>query len=367
MTGEAMAAQPSGPGHAVGRQASGFGVPAAGPQTLVSVIVDNYNYARYLPRALDSALGQTHPNVEVIVVDDASTDDTREVLAGYADRVRLLLLEENGGQARAMNAGLREARGDVLVQLDSDDVLLPDTIERAVAEFAADPDCVRVQWRLQVIDADGQPTGETVPPAGWPLLSGNLREAFLRYRVFRVPPASGNAYSAAAIRAIPPAPETVFRQSVDRWWSDLTTLLGTLRALDGVAGEYRVHGDNGSVRRGRGVEYFRSRVALTVTSHDATRDLARRHGIPGVPDDVEAALDPAFFTWLVALRKLGAPAAEVSTPSWRLGARGAYALVRRPDQPPQVRLNRLLWFLLLLAVPARTRLVQRLIDLRYSR
>ncbi|MCC2671779.1 MAG: glycosyl transferase, partial [Armatimonadetes bacterium] len=77
---------------------------------LASVIINNYNYARYLPEAVESALAQTYPHTEVVVVDDGSTDHSRAVLAGYGDRLRTVF-QENGGQASAFNAGFAASRG----------------------------------------------------------------------------------------------------------------------------------------------------------------------------------------------------------------------------------------------------------------
>ena len=83
---------------------------------LVSVIVNNYNYGSYLSEAIDSALNQTYPNVEVIVVDDGSTDNSREIIAGYGNRI-VSILKENGGQGTCFNAGFERSSGDVVVFL----------------------------------------------------------------------------------------------------------------------------------------------------------------------------------------------------------------------------------------------------------
>src|SRR5687768_5094018 len=98
---------------------------------LVSIIIDNFNYGRFLAEAIDSALAQTHGETEVIVVDDGSTDDSRAIIARYGERVRSVL-KENGGQASALNAGYRISRGEVVLFLDSDDVLFPGALANAV-------------------------------------------------------------------------------------------------------------------------------------------------------------------------------------------------------------------------------------------
>src|SRR6516164_3747657 len=109
-----------------------------------SIIINSYNYARFLGQAIDSALEQTYPYTEVIVVDDGSTDDSRAVLTGYGDRVRAVI-KDNGGQASAFNAGLRVSRGEVVFFLDSDDALLSTAVARAV-ELFRDPEVVKVHW-----------------------------------------------------------------------------------------------------------------------------------------------------------------------------------------------------------------------------
>src|SRR5215208_719446 len=86
---------------------------------LVSVLISNYNYEGFLREAVNSALNQTYPNVEVVVVDDGSTDNSREVIASYRERV-VPVLKENGGQASACNAGFQVSRGEIAIFLDAD-------------------------------------------------------------------------------------------------------------------------------------------------------------------------------------------------------------------------------------------------------
>lgn len=107
----------------------------------VSVIVAAYNRARELPAALASILAQTHADLEVLVVDDGSSDGTAQVAASTGDpRVRVISLEKNGGASAARNAGLDAATGDAALVWDSDDRLYPHALERLVALLAAEPD-----------------------------------------------------------------------------------------------------------------------------------------------------------------------------------------------------------------------------------
>ena len=84
-----------------------------------SIVISNYNYGRYLPDAIDSALAQTYADTEVIVVDDGSTDDSRRIIEAYRDRI-VAIFKANGGQASALNAGFAASGGEVIVFLDAD-------------------------------------------------------------------------------------------------------------------------------------------------------------------------------------------------------------------------------------------------------
>ncbi len=135
---------------------------------LVSIVVNNHDYDRFLRTALDGALSQTYARTEVVVVDDGSTDGSRDVIAEYGDRVRPVL-KENGGQASAFNAGFDAARGDIVCMLDSDDFCHPERAERVVRAFARHPRAEWLRQRLAVVDADGRPIGPVLPafrPAG---------------------------------------------------------------------------------------------------------------------------------------------------------------------------------------------------------
>ncbi|HET8773773.1 MAG TPA: glycosyltransferase family A protein, partial [Thermoanaerobaculia bacterium] len=104
----------------------------------ISVVIPTYNRAGEVGAAIDSALAQTRPALEVIVVDDGSTDQTPDVLARYGEGIRVVR-QVNQGVSAARNAGIAVARGDLLAFLDSDDVWLPRNLELRAARFEADP------------------------------------------------------------------------------------------------------------------------------------------------------------------------------------------------------------------------------------
>ena len=104
------------------------------PTRSVSILVNNYNYAAFLKEAIDSALSQTYPVCEVIVVDDGSTDHSREIVRAYGSRI-IPVFQENGGQAAAFNTGFGKSRGDIICFLDADDIFLPHKAQQLVEIF----------------------------------------------------------------------------------------------------------------------------------------------------------------------------------------------------------------------------------------
>jgi glycosyltransferase involved in cell wall biosynthesis len=101
---------------------------------LVSVIIPNYNYGRYLKETIDSVLAQTYPNIEIVVADDGSTDNSEEVLSNYGNRVKWFK-QQNQGVSRARNQAVKQSNGEILAFLDSDDLWLPQKIEKQVQLF----------------------------------------------------------------------------------------------------------------------------------------------------------------------------------------------------------------------------------------
>jgi glycosyltransferase involved in cell wall biosynthesis len=121
----------------------------------VSVVIPAYNYARFLPGAIESVLNQTYPRFELIVVNDGSTDETAEVVARYGGRVRYIY-QENAGLSAARNTGIRAAEFPFVSFLDADDEFAPDLLDRIMSVFASlPPNFGLVSCRELQIDANG--------------------------------------------------------------------------------------------------------------------------------------------------------------------------------------------------------------------
>jgi glycosyltransferase involved in cell wall biosynthesis len=159
----------------------------------VSIIVVNYNYGSYLAAAIDSALGQVHWPCEVIVVDDCSTDESQSIIAGYADRIRSVLLSANSGQIVAMNSAWPQARYPILMFLDADDLLLPRAASTIAGNWTAHT--VKMQFPLVTIDTAGKQIGHVAPKYPLNLDTKTIRDQLLLAAGSPNSPGSGNAYA----------------------------------------------------------------------------------------------------------------------------------------------------------------------------
>jgi Glycosyl transferase family 2 len=324
-------------------------VTAAEP--IVDIVVSNHNYGRFLDAALDSACGQTHPHVNVIAVDDGSTDDSPEILSRYADDVDVVL-KQRGGQASALNAGIGRCEGDVLLILDADDVLRPDAAARVAAAFSADPKLVKAQFRMAVIDAGGRPTGATKPVAHLNAPSGDMRRAELAFP-YDIPwlPGGGTAFRLDAVRRIMPIPEADYpRCGADWYLVHLTALLGTATALEETCAEYRAHGQNAYEleRAGLDLGHLRDAIAYaSATTVHLTR-LARELGLVH-PEPILSVADLANRLVSVKLEPDRHPI-EGDRP-WAIASDAVRAVRRRFDVAWPMKSMFVCWFVLVAAAP----------------
>jgi glycosyltransferase involved in cell wall biosynthesis len=143
----------------------------------ISVVTPSFNQERFLAAALDSVLAQGLPDVESIVRDGGSTDGSVERLRAYGARLTRWTSEKDAGPAAAINAGFREARGEVLSWLASDDLLAEDALASVAEAFAADPSLDLVYGNALYIDADGRPAAPLHRGVPTPLYFGALQPA----------------------------------------------------------------------------------------------------------------------------------------------------------------------------------------------
>ena len=228
---------------------------------LVSIIINNHNYADFLGDAIDSALQQAYHATEVVVVDDGSTDRSREVIEGFDGRIRSVL-KANGGQASAFNAGVAASRGDILCFLDADDLCRKDRADRLVKLFDELPrgSPLVLYHRLEQF-GDREYEVRVIPGKFRDLddrpLDGNLfrvasaETAYLHarrfaYIPFLAPPTSGLNLSRRVADRLFPIPES-HEVGADCLVARAGMLVGETFATDQVLGLRRLHGANHSL------------------------------------------------------------------------------------------------------------------------
>ncbi|HTJ58437.1 MAG TPA: glycosyltransferase family 2 protein [Devosiaceae bacterium] len=164
----------------------------------VSVLINNYNYAHYLGAAIESALLQDFPDFEVVVVDDGSTDNSLDIIAGYAGRI-VPVVKANGGQASSFNAGFAAARGELIFLLDADDAFLPGKLARVVEIYEQQG----VDWCF-----DRVTTNEAAaPPPQIVVTAFDKREGLRRGKFPSLPvPTSGLSFRREVLAKILPMP-----------------------------------------------------------------------------------------------------------------------------------------------------------------
>ncbi len=209
---------------------------------LATIVIVNYNYESFVGAAIDSALEQSYAPLEVIVVDDGSTDGSRKVIAEYKNKLIRVIYQKNAGQGAVYNTGWQAARGEVVLFLDSDDVLERDAMQKVVDAFLHS-DAVKVQFYLQQVDRELKPLGYLLP--SYPFPSMDPREQIAAYGSYVTPPASGNAYRKSFLDEIMPiADEELYRHAPDGYTTGLAGMAGKIVSIPEILGLYRVHGDN---------------------------------------------------------------------------------------------------------------------------
>jgi glycosyltransferase involved in cell wall biosynthesis len=178
----------------------------------VSAVVTTYNYARFLPDALDSVLAQSHPQLEIVVIDDGSTDETADVVRGYAERGVRYVNRPHAGAGRARNTGLEVTSAPLVAFLDADDAWLPDRVAAGVAHLARHPEIALVAAHAFACDERLRPTA-VVPAATRE--QGHMLEQLLVDNVVLNP--SSVLVRRAAIEAAGGFSEIPFGEDWDTW------------------------------------------------------------------------------------------------------------------------------------------------------
>jgi len=250
-TGEVVATQGAATRHDVPMDAplTPMTLPPLGDRPLVSVVIPNKDYGRYLPDLLDGLVSQTYPHWEAIVVDDGSADDSSSVVQAAAERdgrIRLLRHAKPRGQAAAFNDGVGEAAGDVICLVDSDDTMAAGKLDAVVRGFRGAAAAGILIHPLQMFDetgAIGRLPSFTAFEQGW--LAPRVTRRGGRWRWV---PTSGVALRREVAAAIFPMPVAGLSTSADTFVVMLAPLLSEVVVVDELLGGYRRHGANAFAR-----------------------------------------------------------------------------------------------------------------------
>ncbi len=267
-----------------------------GLQPLVSIIIINFNYGRFLRAAIDSALAQTYAPVEVIAVDDGSTDNSHAVIYSYDERISAIF-KPNGGQPSAFNAGFRASHGGIVMFLDADDVLAPNAVQEVVRAWR--PGVAKVQFVLAQINAEGRALGGTVPYSPARMLEGDIRASILDAGGYIGVPTSGNAFARTVLDRLLPLSESQWRRAADTSLEIIAPFLGEVVSLRKTLGWYRVH-ESGHTLVGDKLDSFKLRVKIVIDLQRewALSEFASRSGFT-IPHNW-AAREPAHMLYRLA-------------------------------------------------------------------
>jgi hypothetical protein len=320
----------------------------------LSIVITNYNYAAFVADAITSALAQCDGDIEVIVVDDGSTDGSRPVIESFGPRITALFTT-NEGQGAAFNRGFAASAGDVVIFLDADDVLWSDTGSRVVSAMAADHDVVRVQFALDVIDREGRTTGATVPSPPKVPFAGDARQRLLTCPDDIVwQPTSGNAFRRHALHEVLPMPAAPFRLCADYYLSNLVPLHGTVSVLERSGGGYRVHGGNAHYSPAEDPDRLRSNIRRTYDTHRCLIAESHRLGMTGLPTDPAAVPSVSAAANRLLSYRLDRGRHPLPGDSRRgLVSLGVSSSAKRTDVSPLRRLAFAGWFVAMAVVPRR--------------
>jgi len=280
-----------------------------------SIVIANYNYGRFVGRAIESALGQDWPLVEIVVVDDGSTDDSRAVIERYAGSVTSVF-QANSGQRIANNIGFARANGDIVIFLDADDALHP-AFARSVADVWQ-PGISKVQVQMARVDVNERPLGSTVPP----IANAPSPEAIRRWAgstsEYPTPPGSGNAYARDFLeRFFPIGAED--DSSTDSTCLALAPFLGDVVTIARPLASYRQHGGNDSnlfADRQR----FGREVARALQRQESAERICARLGAPHP--------DPGCIRFGLHLLQLRAASFRMDRPSHPFPGDSRFNIVR---------------------------------------
>ncbi|NEQ81806.1 MAG: glycosyltransferase [Moorea sp. SIO2I5] len=206
-------------------------------EPLVSIIITNYNYRHFVTQAIDSVLEQTYRNFEIIVVDDGSTDNSREAIEFYGDRL-VTIFQENAGMKAARNAGLKKSTGEIVCFLDADDYFHKEKLSKVVSSFLEHSEWVQVSHCWISVNKEGVPIGSGASDI---LSQGDVRNLLLKWGKYASGITSASAYRRTALKQVMPISGEF---GIDSYLNASLPFYGEVGCINEPLMFYRMHGKN---------------------------------------------------------------------------------------------------------------------------
>lgn len=329
--------------------------------TSFGIVITCYNYGHYVGQAIESALSQTRPADEIIVLDDGSTDDSKSVISFYSGRIRPIF-QANQGYKKTINRGFRETSADVVLFLDADDALHPTALEKV--EKAWCPGLAKVQFDLDIIDGEGRRLGRRFASFTRDIPCRETAAAFRTTGTYRWPVTSGNAHARQFLEQVMPLDPPV---GPDGLLNTIAPLYGGIYTIGEALGVYRLHGRNMSRNDGRGGfkrhPDFARRIAFRLREFDMLREHAQAKAV-AVPQGNLLDNELVFVNYRLMSRKIGQSYEGQERDSalglWRRGTRLSFL-----ETSWRAVLANLAWLTLLALAPRR--LAEAMVVLRFNR
>ncbi len=207
-----------------------------------SIIIPNYNYGQFVGKAIQSALDVDWPDIEVIVVDDGSTDNSRAVIETFGTRITAIF-QTNSTHRVACNMGFARSTGDAVIFLDSDDILLPSVAAEVAAVWTEQVS--KVQFQMMRVDVNGDPIGRIFPKYDRMPTPEAVRHWAEETTAYPTPPGSGNAYARKFLEKLFPLDDSC-GAFCDSACLAAAPFLGDVITIAKPFALYRRHADNDS-------------------------------------------------------------------------------------------------------------------------
>lgn len=246
----------------------------------LSVVITNFNYGKFVAIAIESLLSQ-EPRPQIIVVDDCSTDNSRDIISAFKDQVTVVFQAVNQGHGGGFNAGFERATGDLVMFLDADDFMLPGSTETITANFQ--PAIVMYHYRMRYADEQGK-LGGVYPRLSQSLAQGDISTKLRTRGEYDGTITSGLVFARSALLKVLPMDPERYRQGGDGYLSATVPLYGPSASFDHPISGYRLHSEqhskfaNAYAKRARwGLQHKQQR-------HTSIAHHAAKLGLTVVPD-----------------------------------------------------------------------------------